>query len=185
MRCQDINDLLESYIDGDLDPGRCGDVEAHLGGCPACRKALESARQIAFELRALPPEACPENVTDRVRERIGRRDARPRSGLTSRFLRRALPAGRPVLRTAAVLLALAVVLTYFIWRFPGGKPPAYSPEEISRARRGLVLAFGCMDHAMSRTGAVLRKEKVPEKILRPLRLDIVFKGPQERKGETS
>lgn len=183
MRCDDLNEILEAYLDGDLTPGRCVEVEAHLAGCAGCRKALELARQVAFELRALPGEACPDTVTERVRERVRhrvrRQDALPRA----LFRRRILPAWS--LRIAAVLMALAAIFTYFLWLEPAGKEAAYSQDEIARARRGIVLALDCVDHAMHRTRVVMKKENVPERILRPLNLDTVFKGSNNKEGEKS
>ena len=48
MRCDKIRELLAAdYIDGELDPGTMGLVEAHLVSCASC-KAFESAvRQAA------------------------------------------------------------------------------------------------------------------------------------------
>lgn len=47
--CEDIQEILVDYADGELSSGQSDDVKAHLGRCENCRKLLE-ALQKSLEL---------------------------------------------------------------------------------------------------------------------------------------
>ena len=51
--CSELFDRLFSYLDGELAPGHCADLAAHLQDCDACRRYLESVRSTRDALRAL------------------------------------------------------------------------------------------------------------------------------------
>ncbi|GAA0814133.1 zf-HC2 domain-containing protein [Spirilliplanes yamanashiensis] len=75
MRCDDWRDLLSAQLDGEDDPARRDDVDAHLAGCADCRQWLDRAAAVnrltrtgpavtppdlsAAILAALPPAAAP------------------------------------------------------------------------------------------------------------------------------
>jgi len=40
--CKDLFAKLSDYFDGQLDPGRCDDIEKHMDGCDPCKAFLES-----------------------------------------------------------------------------------------------------------------------------------------------
>ncbi len=97
--CLDALDLLEPYVDGDLEPAEAGRLRSHLASCPACAAELALAQRIQAELRALPQLDCPPEIVERVR----------RQG--SQVLPFRSPAVRtrmPRLLAAAALLALAL-----------------------------------------------------------------------------
>ncbi len=43
--CQDIQEILVDYADGELSPGRSSEVAAHLETCENCRKLLEALQK--------------------------------------------------------------------------------------------------------------------------------------------
>jgi len=181
MRCEELNENLEAYIDGELDAGRSGEVEAHLAGCSACREEMVRAKRIVFELRDLPARKCPESVAGRVLNRIGQADERRQARPPGLFRRNPLTSWP--LRAAAGVLPPAMAATDLVWKAPATQAPAYSREEIDRARKGIALAFGCVDHSLDRAHAVVKKENVPGKIIRPLKRHMGSMWPLTRKGE--
>jgi len=118
MRCGDFDELASLFLSDELDPARRLEFERHLSGCAAC--ALLFARQrradelLRESLTAAPVAAAA--VLARVRERM---QAEP---LWRRIF--ALPGLRPVLVSAAVVLAIAIV---FVAR-PGADPRDYLLE---------------------------------------------------------
>lgn len=70
MDCQQITDQLEAYALGALDPDEAARVEAHLAGCPGCRRLAAEYRDIAnalpLALAAAVPLRPPPSVRDRV-----------------------------------------------------------------------------------------------------------------------
>lgn len=56
MKCRDCRDKLIEYIDGILPPEEAQPVQAHLAGCPACRKEEDVLLAVLSEARAPLPE---------------------------------------------------------------------------------------------------------------------------------
>lgn len=67
LTCYDALDLIEPYVDGDLDPAEAGCLRSHLEGCRSCAAEWMLARRIQAELRALPQLDCPPEIVERVR----------------------------------------------------------------------------------------------------------------------
>jgi hypothetical protein len=59
--CDRIETMLEDYAQGRLGPTDHRSVEAHLSGCPACRRQLAEAERLVSAIRDLPPELPPES----------------------------------------------------------------------------------------------------------------------------
>jgi anti-sigma factor RsiW len=64
---------VTAYVDGALDPAQRGDIEAHLGGCAACREQEGSERALRSRLQALPPVEPRPGFEGRLRRRLRRR----------------------------------------------------------------------------------------------------------------
>jgi anti-sigma factor RsiW len=45
MNCDELLTLLSEYIDGDVDPGICGELEKHLAGCDPCRIVVDNMQR--------------------------------------------------------------------------------------------------------------------------------------------
>jgi anti-sigma factor RsiW len=76
MNCPEMRELLDGYLDGELDLVRSLEAEQHLKDCPACRsqyEAQQALRKVVVE-RSQYFEAPPA-LQRRVREAV-RRDAR-------------------------------------------------------------------------------------------------------------
>jgi hypothetical protein len=100
--CYDALDLIEPFVDGDLEPAEAGRLRSHLESCRSCAAELALAERIQAELRALPQHDCPPEIVERVRREGAqilpfRSPVRPRGAV--------LPFR---LAAAAALLALAL-----------------------------------------------------------------------------
>jgi anti-sigma factor RsiW len=139
LRCEEVQDVLEAYVDGDLPAAGEARVRAHLGSCPSCAAELALAEAIQRELRSLPVPDCPPEVLRKVvpftlRER---RTARP--------FRAAL---------AAAMLAAAVgASVFFLGPFRQEEP---DPQEVARATEEARYALAYIGQVSRRTGLTLR-----------------------------
>lgn len=59
MQCQNVVDLLETYIAGDLSDSESYDVAAHLAACEACADRYDVTRQLVGDLRELADAFVP------------------------------------------------------------------------------------------------------------------------------
>ena len=63
LDCSKTIENLNNYIDGELDPSLCNDIEAHLRICPKCRVVVNTLKktiqlyQADGEETSLSPEA--------------------------------------------------------------------------------------------------------------------------------
>ncbi len=45
MKCEDLLQMLNDYVDGDIDPGICEGFEQHLEGCNPCQVVVDNIRK--------------------------------------------------------------------------------------------------------------------------------------------
>jgi anti-sigma factor (TIGR02949 family) len=68
--CKAMLGSLSEYIDGELPPELCQEIEQHLAGCDNCRIVLNTTKR-TIDLVQMPVEQ--EEVPDDVRERLFKR----------------------------------------------------------------------------------------------------------------
>jgi anti-sigma factor RsiW len=138
MKCRELSGFIEAcldaYLDGELDARECGEIEAHLEDCHACRSVVRNqacqkklVRARAMEIRApaglkarlsaclaeedvRPFETAPEDVALLAGEA-----ERPGAALLPPEVRQAAPTWR----SAPVFTSVAFLLV-FVWVASGG-----------------------------------------------------------------
>jgi anti-sigma factor RsiW len=45
MKCDELLAMLGEYIDGQVDPAVCKELETHLAGCDPCRVVIDNLRK--------------------------------------------------------------------------------------------------------------------------------------------
>lgn len=68
--CEDYEELISARLDGALTDEERAALDAHLAGCPRCRRTAAELAEVDAALRSLAG-AAPVDLTARVRERIG------------------------------------------------------------------------------------------------------------------
>jgi anti-sigma factor (TIGR02949 family) len=69
--CEELLGSLSAYIDGDLGPELCLELEKHLAGCDNCRIVLNTTKR-TIDLVHAPIEKLdvPEDVRERLFKRL-------------------------------------------------------------------------------------------------------------------
>lgn len=108
MTHDDVEAQLSAYLDGELDERARAEVEAHLAGCPACRRTLDALRATLSELGDLSAERPEpsEQETWALRMSIDRA-RRGRAETAARGIARFAPA---IAAAAAALVAVVAVV---------------------------------------------------------------------------
>lgn len=85
MTCPEVARFRHAYCDGELDASTMLEVEGHLQGCPACRRAVEAEQAFREELRrAVSQEPVPPHVAEKLRTTMaGLDEGEKRSARTS------------------------------------------------------------------------------------------------------
>jgi anti-sigma factor RsiW len=107
MTCEQVRDVLDDYVDGDLAEAEFHEVELHLASCAECRQEERLLRSLLAQAAALPREMRPgrdlwPDLAARLRGTEGARGVVLRPAV-SRWMRPAALAAA----AAAVVIAVA------------------------------------------------------------------------------
>ncbi|MGD1069284.1 MAG: zf-HC2 domain-containing protein [Bryobacteraceae bacterium] len=69
-KCREIFSLLSEYLNLELPPGACEEIETHLAGCPPCIEFAESLRKTVELCRRYQPSELPEPMGTGARARL-------------------------------------------------------------------------------------------------------------------
>jgi anti-sigma factor (TIGR02949 family) len=71
QNCEELLGALSAYIDGDLSPELCEELERHLAGCDNCRVVLNTTkRTIDLVHSPLEKPGLPDDVRARLFKRL-------------------------------------------------------------------------------------------------------------------
>ncbi len=119
MRCEDIEDIFESYALGALSAAERAGVEAHLAGCdgehPRLAEAVETMGLVAASARRVPaPGRVAEALRARVDGELGRRPDRTAGRARPRWWT-PWAGGLAHPATALAALSIAVLIAGGVW----------------------------------------------------------------------
>jgi RNA polymerase sigma-70 factor (ECF subfamily) len=69
-KCKEVFSLLSEYLNLELPPGACQEIETHLAGCPPCIEFAESLRRTVELCRGYRPSELPEPIGDKARQQL-------------------------------------------------------------------------------------------------------------------
>jgi RNA polymerase sigma-70 factor (ECF subfamily) len=70
--CPDVLTLFSQHLEGEIEPGVCAAMEAHLAQCHRCRGACESLKRTLALCRQLPTPEVPASLAASVKAAIQR-----------------------------------------------------------------------------------------------------------------
>src|SRR5215813_3277462 len=135
MTCDETRELLSALLDEALDTGERARVEAHLVGCPDCRREVDGLRATRGLLARVERARAPVGFVDRVMTQV-------RPVPWYRLLGRALffPLSVKIPLEAGAMVVVAVLGVYLVQTTPELKdaarrdaPSASSPPSIERS----------------------------------------------------
>ena len=68
--CPDVLTFFSQHLEGEIDPGTCAKMEAHLSECPHCRGACDSLKRTLAICRQLPTPDVPASLAASVQSAI-------------------------------------------------------------------------------------------------------------------
>ena len=70
--CKEVLALLSEYLDLELPPETCQEIEQHLAGCSPCVEFVESLRKTVALCRGYQPTAMPTPLSAEARAELER-----------------------------------------------------------------------------------------------------------------
>jgi mycothiol system anti-sigma-R factor len=84
VNCQEINNLMDAYLDGELDPVTSQKAEEHLRDCPKCEQAYEVETAMAHAIgQAAPYYKAPSELRERIQVSLRQAIGAPASRATA------------------------------------------------------------------------------------------------------
>ena len=148
--CQEIQALLDRFIQEDLPPGESLRLQKHLDTCVHCQKVIEGEAWEQLLVR-LPKKRCPDRVIRRVETAIHTEKKRLS---VSRFHLRHWQ------QTVFAGLAVAALVIILVIRPQTREhqmtPPEYTQEEIEKAREAMrwTMVYTAQKMKKSETKAI-------------------------------
>jgi hypothetical protein len=152
MRCEDVRERLDDYVDGLLPDDQSVQVEEHVVACTACRREVDALHALLEQTGALPRHILPE------RDLWSDIEAAATATSSAEFVRRArrFMAGRTLAFSAAAVLLIALGLSLVRSSFEANRPGGgmrsetagglageirEAEAEYARARQELLVSF--------------------------------------------
>lgn len=66
MKCEDLLKAISDYIDGEIDPSFCEELEKHLQDCNPCRIVVDTVRKTISFYKNSEPYELPDEVKERI-----------------------------------------------------------------------------------------------------------------------
>jgi anti-sigma factor RsiW len=73
MNCNQLLAQLNDYVDGDVAPGVCAELERHLAGCNPCQVVVDNIRQTITLYKAGQPYELPLQFRERLHQALRER----------------------------------------------------------------------------------------------------------------
>ncbi|MFN0248073.1 MAG: anti-sigma factor family protein [Kofleriaceae bacterium] len=130
MKCDDVQEQLTAYLDGELADDRGSAIRGHLRSCDACRGVASDESSLRDGLRDLPPVQPPASLWANVQAQLANAEVadaqKPAWRRTLGRWARMLAPSWPQLALGGV--AAAAVVTFVVWRSEGSQDPP--PSEV-------------------------------------------------------
>jgi anti-sigma factor RsiW len=111
MRCEETQDRLSAYLEGELEPAERRTLEVHLEECVRCRQELALLQRTVSTLQSLEVIEVPPRLTAAIQADVGAREQFSWRRLASRLFF-PLHIKLPLEAMALVLVTLGVVYVY-------------------------------------------------------------------------
>ncbi|HEU4882035.1 MAG TPA: zf-HC2 domain-containing protein [Longimicrobium sp.] len=179
MTHEEILDLLDDFVGGDLPPREERDVRRHLMQCEGCRAEEQALRALLDEAAALPDEIVPErdlwtDIAPRLQSRASLVEESPENLTEVRVIGPRPARPLPWWMLAAASIALVIVTSFATLRFSrqtaGGEPTTIASQQaqqpVGAVRGGTPTALAAFrpaerdyEKAISDLETVLRTQR--------------------------
>lgn len=158
-RCERVQDLASSWLDGQLDAERRAAIDGHLARCDLCHGFYADLRELGRLVRGIEEDALPADFAARVRE-AATVATRRRSWLHDPMFTRV---------AAAIMVVLAVAVAYRLGHDHGTRDGAIDSVRGVGASEVSPIGFDQgLRAARSLVGDVGTLDKVAPRLRRPL-----------------
>jgi hypothetical protein len=169
MNCNDFDQYIDAYLDGELKDPELRAWENHLNDCENCRAVFEEYKEMCHQLQTLDNIECPHEVIENVYSRI---DAQDMAKLGSWLNAILVIIARNRLRSSITGAALIFILSLFIIipdpQHPEKDMQVYSQQEIQQAYSDVKVALVQLNRITARTQQMITNDILVDGVAKPL-----------------
>lgn len=68
--CPGIRQIFSQYLEGDLKPGVCSEMQDHLATCSQCRTECDHLKRLLHICQTAPDETVPAEIAEKIRQSL-------------------------------------------------------------------------------------------------------------------
>lgn len=130
MNCNRVKDLLDAYIDNDLEPALREGVTEHLSRCEGCREELTSMKRYTEVMVSLERKKAPEDFLESLHQRLDQ------ASFMQRVIEKLfLPIRIKIPLEAAGVIASTVIIILILNPFEPVKDTEHLADQVKREER--------------------------------------------------
>ena len=76
MKCEEIRDLVDAYIDDELSKKEHDLIKDHIENCPKCKADLEALENLRKNIKTLPYHSVPLGLAEKVSQALAREETK-------------------------------------------------------------------------------------------------------------
>ena len=158
--CAQVQQDLETYLDGELSRVRAHQIEAHLSECSACLAPVHLAKEIQNELRTMPEMDAPAAVIQTIFDQTVRSE-KPKRSLSDLLNRWPRPVWATLVAASLVLVVALAVMNR------GTTPDQPDEAAIAQAAAEARFALAQVGLATRKAGLAVRNKTLQDQIVTP------------------
>ena len=167
MTCQELDNIIADYVEGDITAEQKIEVEAHLKQCSNCQSAFNYYQEIVEKLHSLPQEKCPDKVIEKVLHFVRVDDSKPSflKNIYNTILERY--SWKISFALAVIILGIFVLYPHLEYQEP--VPQQYTAEEIEKAKKDAELALAYFHYFTVKTEQIMETQIIQNYLIKPIR----------------
>jgi len=136
MKCASARELIESYLDDELDSGLRVEIQDHLTSCSSCSETHARFRELQRDIRTQAPYYdSPASLEQRIRDALAQA---AKSDISTSGATGPSPTWRWIAVAASVLLAVSLALNLTLFRSARGDRDIIAQNLVSSHVRSLI-----------------------------------------------
>lgn len=169
MTCQEFNNLMFDYIEGNLSSKQNKVIESHLQQCHKCKTAFHQYKDVVLKLHKLPDLKCPDTVVEKVYNSV------PIMKTEIPFLTKIYQyISRRLSWKIRFAMGVAVVIISILSFYSGQEKKVYdqqiyTAEEIKQAKKDVEIALAYFNYYTTKAEKIIEKQIIPNYLFKPIK----------------
>ncbi len=126
MNCQEVTDLMQRYLDQDLNEQEHSILMGHLSGCSNCSILFEKLKQLSDGLTQLPKVEPPFSLVDQIMPQLDQLDKESKQAVSV-----VIPWGNRIKKSYKAIAGIAVAAVIFSILIVNGLPGSFQSADNS------------------------------------------------------